>query len=90
MNTESKKNQDFEKNYIDSFTQRFDFPSIWISHMFLNPKYPDLLYTVTSSEINPQTIFKPTVLDNMIEEHYQQLQDIDPSLVKDWYDQNVE
>jgi len=45
-----------------------------------------LLYTVTSSEIHPETIFKPVVLANTHREHLKLFEDFDPNCVKDPYD----
>jgi len=37
--------------------------------MFLNPKYPDIMYTVSCSEIHPETVFRPTVLRGEVDSH---------------------
>ena len=58
--------------------------------MFLNPKHSDLLYTVTCSEIHPDTVFKPAVLENTFQQHFDEFQDINPDLVRGYYDTNTE
>jgi len=80
---ESDKKDDHETTYIESFAKKFDFPSIWISEIFLNPKHSDLLYTITSSEIHPETVFKPAVLEGekFYDKHFEALKEINPDLV---------
>jgi len=66
------------------------FPSIHIKNIIFNPRDPNIMYSVSVSEVNPHTKFKPIVLRNYLDEHTELFKKEDPGLIRGYNDDEEE
>lgn len=60
---EDQPQKDWEKEYLNAFTKKIPFPTLNYELCTVNPTMPNLIYTLTKTEIRKETKFELYVQD---------------------------